>query len=102
MTTPKIDLEIFDTEQTFADIGLNENLRKAVDKAGFVHPTIIQAKLIPLALSGTDVLGQSRTGSGKTAAFWTPCTQHSRRGGCLWCVDSCANKGTGHPSCCRT
>jgi ATP-dependent RNA helicase DeaD len=72
MTTPKIDLEIFDTEQTFADIGLNENLQKAVDKAGFVHPTIIQAKLIPLALSGSDVLGQSRTGSGKTAAFGLP------------------------------
>ncbi len=72
MTTPKIDLEIFDTEQTFADIGLNKHLQKAVDKAGFVHPTIIQAKLIPLALTGRDVLGQSRTGSGKTAAFGLP------------------------------
>ncbi|MBC8309441.1 MAG: DEAD/DEAH box helicase [Phycisphaerales bacterium] len=72
MTTPKIDLEIFDTKQTFADIGLNENLQKAVDKAGFKHPTIIQSKLIPLAITGIDVLGQSRTGSGKTAAFGLP------------------------------
>ena len=72
MTTPKIDLEIFDTEQSFSEIGLHENLQKAVDKAGFKHPTIIQAKLIPIALSGSDVLGQSRTGSGKTAAFGLP------------------------------
>jgi len=72
MTTPKIDLEIFDTKQSFADIGLNENLQKAVAAAGFTHPTIIQSILIPLALSGTDIVGQSRTGSGKTAAFGLP------------------------------
>ncbi|MBC8201722.1 MAG: DEAD/DEAH box helicase [Planctomycetes bacterium] len=72
MTTPKIDLEIFDTNQSFGDIGLNENLQKAVQKAGFKHPTIIQSKLIPLALTGADILGQSRTGSGKTAAFGLP------------------------------
>jgi ATP-dependent RNA helicase DeaD len=72
MTTPKIDLEIFDTKQSFADIGLNENLQKAVAEAGFTHPTIIQSILIPLALSGTDIVGQSRTGSGKTAAFGLP------------------------------
>ena len=72
MTTPKIDLEIFDTEQTFADIGLNEQLQKGVSELGFKNPTIIQSKLIPLALSGVDVLGQSRTGSGKTAAFGLP------------------------------
>jgi ATP-dependent RNA helicase DeaD len=72
MTTPKIDLEIFDTKQTFADIGLNEHLQKAVADAGFIHPTIIQSTLIPIALSGSDVIGQSRTGSGKTAAFGLP------------------------------
>ena len=75
MTTPKIDLEIFDTKQSFADIGLNENLQKAVTELGFLHPTIIQSILIPLALSGTDILGQSRTGSGKTAAFGLPALQ---------------------------
>ncbi|MBT7657158.1 MAG: DEAD/DEAH box helicase [Phycisphaerae bacterium] len=72
MTTPKIDLEIFDIEQSFAAIGLNEELQKGVAEAGFTNPTVIQAKLIPLALSGVDVLGQSRTGSGKTAAFGLP------------------------------
>ncbi|HIB00781.1 MAG TPA: DEAD/DEAH box helicase, partial [Phycisphaerales bacterium] len=72
MTTPKFDLEIFDTKQTFKDIGLNEHLQKAVEMIGFVHPTIIQSKLIPLAITGGDILGQSRTGSGKTAAFGLP------------------------------
>ncbi len=69
---PNIDLEIFDTSQSFADIGLNADLQKAVEQMGFTHPTIIQSKLIPLSLTGSDVLGQSRTGSGKTAAFGLP------------------------------
>ena len=72
MSTPKVDLEIFDTNRTFEDLGLNESLVQGVNALGFVHPTIIQAKLIPLALSKVDVLGQSRTGSGKTAAFGLP------------------------------
>ena len=64
MSTPKIDLEIFDTLNSFADLGLNQDLQKSIDKAGFINPTVIQSKLIPLALSGEDILGQSRTGSG--------------------------------------
>jgi len=72
MTTPKLDLEIFDTKTTFADLGLGDALLKSISKAGFDHPTIIQSALIPLALSGNDILGQSRTGSGKTAAFGLP------------------------------
>ena len=72
MTTPKVDLEIFDTKRTFEDLGLNDSLVRSVKELGFVHPTIIQSKLIPLALSKIDVLGQSRTGSGKTAAFGLP------------------------------
>ncbi|MDP7008765.1 MAG: DEAD/DEAH box helicase [Phycisphaerales bacterium] len=72
MTKPKLDLEIFDTDKTFSDIGLNDALLKSISKAGFDHPTVIQSNLIPLALSGADILGQSRTGSGKTAAFGLP------------------------------
>ena len=64
MTKPKLDLEIFDTKTSFVDIGLAAPLLKSIDKAGFDHPTVIQSKLIPLALSGADILGQSRTGSG--------------------------------------
>jgi len=43
-----------------------------VERAGFEHPTSIQARLIPEILAGRDVLGQARTGTGKTAAFGLP------------------------------
>lgn len=48
---------------------------KALRKMGFVEPTDIQLKLIPQALQGRDVLGQARTGTGKTAAFGLPILQ---------------------------
>jgi ATP-dependent RNA helicase DeaD len=64
--------ELFNTELTFADLGLREPVLRGVAAQGFRHPTRIQADLIPLALSGADVLGQSKTGTGKTAAFGLP------------------------------
>lgn len=45
---------------------------RALARAGFQTPTPIQAGLIPLALDGLDVIGQARTGTGKTAAFSIP------------------------------
>ena len=44
----------------------------ALESAGYLQPTPIQAGLIPRALTGVDVLGQARTGTGKTAAFTIP------------------------------
>ena len=44
----------------------------ALDKAGYLSPTPIQAGLIPKALEGIDAVGQARTGTGKTAAFVIP------------------------------
>ncbi len=44
----------------------------ALEHAGYIEPTAIQAGLIPRALAGIDVLGQARTGTGKTAAFAIP------------------------------
>ena len=44
----------------------------SLDNAGYLEPTPIQAGLIPRALAGVDVLGQARTGTGKTAAFAIP------------------------------
>ncbi len=70
--------EVFDTGQTFADLGLSEDLLRGITEAGFEHPTHVQARLIPLAIEGHDVLGQSRTGSGKTAAFGLPLLQRAR------------------------
>ncbi|MDB5197515.1 MAG: box helicase [Flaviaesturariibacter sp.] len=58
---------------TFAELGLNENLLKAVEELGFTQPTPIQEKAIPVLLSGTkDLIGLAQTGTGKTAAFGLP------------------------------
>ena len=56
----------------FADLGLSENLLKAVAEAGYVHPTPIQEQAIPIVLMGRDVLGCAQTGTGKTASFTLP------------------------------
>jgi ATP-dependent RNA helicase DeaD len=64
--------EIFDESTSFADLGLRKSVLKGVEEAGFAHPTIIQAQLIPAILSGQDVMGQAKTGTGKTAAFGLP------------------------------
>ncbi len=56
----------------FSDLGLPEALIAAVEALGFERPSPIQALSIPVALSGSDLLGLSQTGSGKTAAFALP------------------------------
>ena len=56
----------------FADLGLPDVLLSAVMDMGFESPSPIQAKTIPLALEGRDLIGLSQTGSGKTAAFALP------------------------------
>jgi ATP-dependent RNA helicase DeaD len=57
---------------TFADLGLGPEVLKAVTDMGFVEPMDVQRATIPLARAGRDILVQSRTGSGKTAAFAIP------------------------------
>ncbi len=64
--------EVFEQARTFADLGLRSSVLKGITEAGFEKPTMIQAALIPLALAGKDVLGQAKTGTGKTAAFGLP------------------------------
>ena len=58
--------------QTFAELGLSSELLAAIEAAGYTTPTEIQARAIPALLQGRSVIGQSRTGSGKTAAFGLP------------------------------
>ncbi len=70
--------DIFDLSKNFADLGLRDALLEAITAKGFKHPTHIQASLIPVALTGRDVLGQAKTGSGKTAAFALPILQMLR------------------------
>jgi ATP-dependent RNA helicase DeaD len=64
--------DIFKDDATFADLGLRNSVCKGAAEAGFEKPTDIQALLIPKVLEGKDVLGQARTGTGKTAAFTLP------------------------------
>ena len=66
------DPETFALDQKFSDLGLSEDVQRALEEKGFVHPTLIQSQMIPFALDGEDVLGQARTGTGKTAAFGLP------------------------------
>src|SRR6478672_11169354 len=56
----------------FSELGLSAELLKAIDKLGFEQASPIQAAAIPPLLTGRDVVGQSQTGSGKTAAFAAP------------------------------
>ena len=60
----------------FKDLGLSKKLQAAVEAMGFEEPTPIQANSIPLALAGKDLIGQARTGTGKTAAFGLPMIEH--------------------------
>ena len=56
----------------FSELGLSPEILKAIDRLGFEQASPIQSEAIPLLLSGADVVGQSMTGSGKTAAFAIP------------------------------
>ncbi len=72
--------ESFMLDKTFDDLGLNEDILAAIRGLGFEHPTKIQAELVPLALTGRDILGQAKTGTGKTAAFALPLLNMVRKG----------------------
>src|SRR5208282_1379756 len=60
------------TTKLFSELGLSAEILKAIDKLGFEQASPIQAESIPILMSGKDVVGQSQTGSGKTAAFAIP------------------------------
>ena len=60
------------TGPLFRSLSLSEDVQKAVEAAGYTYPTEIQAEIIPHVLEGRDVLAQSQTGTGKTAAFALP------------------------------
>ncbi len=56
----------------FSELGLQPQILQAVTERGYSEPTPIQTAVIPLMLSGQDVIGQAQTGTGKTAAFALP------------------------------
>ena len=56
----------------FLDLGLSDELSRAVADLGYKSPTPIQEKSIPIVLMGRDILGSAQTGTGKTASFTLP------------------------------
>ena len=59
-------------KRLFSELGLSEPILRAVEKLGFEQTAPIQSAAIPVIMAGKDVVGQSATGSGKTAAFAIP------------------------------
>lgn len=68
MTTP--------SEETFADFGLSSNIVAALSDQGIEQPFPIQSMTLPIALGGHDIIGQAKTGTGKTLGFGLPVLQH--------------------------
>ena len=56
----------------FTSLNLRDEVMQAITELGYTQPTPIQAQMIPIMLSGVDVIGQAQTGTGKTAAFTLP------------------------------
>jgi ATP-dependent RNA helicase DeaD len=56
----------------FSDLGISEEILRAVEEMGYTQPSPIQLQAIPFVLQGRDVIGQAQTGTGKTAAFAIP------------------------------
>ena len=62
--------------KTFEELGVNENIRRAIEELGFEHPMPVQEEVIPYLLGNkNDVIALAQTGTGKTAAFGLPLLQ---------------------------
>jgi ATP-dependent RNA helicase DeaD len=68
-----------ESDVTFDQLSLSPAMLASLKRAGYERPTPVQAGLIPRALTGADVMGQARTGTGKTAAFAIPILERLRR-----------------------
>jgi superfamily II DNA/RNA helicase len=73
LSTPDQNSQI----RTFADFGVDTAIVDALTEAGITSPFPIQELTLPLALSGADLIGQARTGTGKTLAFGIPLLQRA-------------------------
>jgi ATP-dependent RNA helicase DDX56/DBP9 len=71
------ETKLVDTKTTFTSFShiLDVRILRSLADMGFASPTLVQAKAIPLALEGKDILARARTGSGKTVAYCIPVVQ---------------------------
>jgi ATP-dependent RNA helicase DeaD len=65
---------------SFDELNLSPSVLESVKLAGYTKPTPIQAQFIPLAMTGRDVMGQAKTGTGKTASFLLPIFERIKPG----------------------
>ncbi len=71
---------------SFQELGLLESVVHGVQSLGFVEPTPVQERCIPLILQGKDVIGSAQTGTGKTAAFALPVLTRLGKRGAARCL----------------
>src|SRR5699024_1747188 len=71
-TTDLPDPQAPELDKTFADFGVSEPIVDSLRDVGITHPFPIQALTLPIALSGHDIIGQAKTGTGKTLGFGIP------------------------------
>ncbi|MDK8602335.1 DNA helicase [Trueperella bernardiae] len=74
---PKADIQASGSEleletKSFADFGVSDDIVEALAEKGITHPFPIQALTLPVALKGSDIIGQAKTGTGKTLGFGIP------------------------------
>ena len=71
--TPKLLIITKKIMKTFEELGVNEEIRRAIEEMGFEHPMPVQEEVIPYLLgTRNDVIALAQTGTGKTAAFGIP------------------------------
>src|SRR5215210_4044422 len=83
--SPELDSTENDTQQntsdqpvrTFADFGVRADIVDALTRVGITSPFPIQAMTLPVALEGHDIIGQAKTGTGKTLGFGLPLLQRT-------------------------
>lgn len=62
----------------FSDLGIETDMVEALASKGIIEPFPIQEQTIPIALTGQDIIGQAKTGTGKTFGFGLPLIQIGR------------------------
>jgi len=64
----------------FSELGLDNRIVELLNRNGFIEPTEVQEKAVPIALEGKDLIVRSKTGTGKTYAFMLPILDRAKRG----------------------
>ncbi|MGS0745192.1 DEAD/DEAH box helicase [Syntrophomonas erecta subsp. sporosyntropha] len=80
------------SDKQFKSMPLHPGLLEMIEARGFTNPTPIQVAAIPLVLEGHDVMGQARTGTGKTAAYGIPVLNSLREGGGIQALTICPTR----------